>query len=41
MLFANRLTKTNIWVKFNESHSKGLGDMEWDELKGKLHDPDL
>ena len=23
------LTERNIWVKFNENHSKGSGEMEW------------
>ena len=29
---ANRLTERNIWVKFNENHSKGSGDMEWTRI---------
>ena len=28
MCFAHRLTKRNIYVKFNENRSKGSGDIE-------------
>ena len=35
---AQRLTERNIWVKCNENHSKGSGDMADKIFKGKSHD---
>ena len=30
----HRLTKRNIWVKFNENRSKGSGDTEQTQIEG-------
>ena len=32
--FAHRITERNIWVKFDENCSKGLGDVEWTQNRG-------
>ena len=36
MCSAHRFTKRNIFVKFNENRSKGLGDMEWTGIEGLI-----